>query len=52
MKFVLTQSLFHDAFGNFFSKNLKIVWDQVTLPQTGFPPIGTIHYLGVKIHEN
>jgi hypothetical protein len=48
MKFVLTQSLFRDAFGKKVSKNLKIVRDHVTLPKTGLSPIGTVGPLGVK----
>jgi hypothetical protein len=42
MKFVLMWSLFQDAFGKRNSKNLKIVWNQTTLPKTGLAPVGPI----------
>ena len=48
MKFVLTQSLFPDAFEK-NSKILKIVWIQTMLPKTGLSPIGTIHPLGINV---
>jgi hypothetical protein len=49
MKFVLTQSLFQDAFGKMVSKNLKIVRDHATLPETSLSPIGTVGPLGVNM---
>jgi hypothetical protein len=51
MKFVLTRSLFQDAFGKKVSKNLKIVWNHATLPKTGWSPLGTVGPLGVNISK-
>jgi hypothetical protein len=48
MKFVLPQSLFRGACSQKVSKNLKIKWDQVTLPKTGLFLVGTNGPLGIK----
>jgi hypothetical protein len=48
LEIVPMQSLFRDAFGKKNSKNLKIVWDQVTLPKTGLSLVGTIRLLEVN----
>jgi hypothetical protein len=47
MKFVLTRSLWQDA-SQTISKNLKIVWDQVTLPKTRLVTLGIFSPSGVK----
>jgi hypothetical protein len=47
MKFVLTRCLWRDASSQKVSKNLKIVWDQVTLPKTGLVTPRTFSPLGV-----
>jgi hypothetical protein len=52
MKFVLTRSLFWDAFGKKVSKNLKIVWGHATLPKTGLSLEGTVGPLGIKYYLN
>jgi hypothetical protein len=49
MKFVLTRSLQRDASLQKYSKNLKIVLDQVTLPKTGLVTPRTFIPLGVKL---
>jgi hypothetical protein len=49
MKFVLTRSLFRDAFGKIKIKNLKLVRDQATLPKTGLSLVGIVRPLGFKI---
>jgi hypothetical protein len=48
MKFVLMQSLQRDASSQNVSKNLKILYDQVTLPKTGLVTPRTFSPLGVK----
>jgi hypothetical protein len=48
MKFVLSQSLLQDASSQNVSKNLKIKWDQATLPKTGLVTPCIFGPLGVK----
>jgi hypothetical protein len=48
MEFVLLWSLYWGTFSQKIPKNLKIKWDQVTLPKAGLSSLGTISPLGVK----
>jgi hypothetical protein len=48
MKFVLTQSLLQGACSQKVSENLKVIWDQVTLPKSGLVTPSTFSPLGVK----
>jgi hypothetical protein len=48
MKFVLPWSLLRGASSQKVSKNLKIVWDQVTLPNIGSSTVQILGPLGVN----
>jgi hypothetical protein len=51
MKFVLTWSLLWDACSQKVSENLKIKWDQVTMPNTGLSTVQTFGPLGINSFE-
>ena len=51
MKFALTGSLLRDTCSQKVSKNLKIKWDQVTLPNIGLSAVQTFGRLGINSFE-